>query len=149
MVIRAGSAARHMILYLLLHGGIELAIEIGLDQLTGGCACHLGFLPRDLTHSSRRLRARARRDITVPIGIAAISAISRYDNSSSSRMMMISRYSGGSDSMQVRNGAILASATKPASAVTARSEAWVVSSKATAVRVLFCRRRQVRQGVRT
>src|SRR5438128_2236753 len=45
---------------------------------------------------SRRLRPRARRDITVPIGAPVTSPICLYDIPSSSRSTSTSRYSAGS-----------------------------------------------------
>src|SRR5260221_13715437 len=146
----AGATVCQMLLDFRFPVGIQLAVEIGLDQLTGRCAFHLGYrFIREVTHSSKRLRARESRDITVPIGTEAASAISLYDSSSSSRMMMTSRYSRGSDSMQFRSVPNLASSTKPASALAARSEPWAVSSKGTAVTLPFSRRRQVRHVLRT
>src|SRR5258707_13928463 len=123
MCLGAGDTACQMIPNFRLHTGIELVVDIGLNQFAGRCAFHFEYLfVREVTHSSKRLRARASRDITVPIGTEAMSAISLYDSSSSSRMMMTSRYSNGSDSMQFRSVPNLASATKRASAFAARSE---------------------------
>src|SRR5438034_3059161 len=123
MRLRAGVTACLMVLGVRPEARVQLVGELGLEHLTGRCAFHIGYLfIREVTHSSRRLRARASRDITVPIGTEAVSAISLYDSSSSSRMMMTSRYSSGSDSMQFRKIPNLASSTKPASAFVARSE---------------------------
>jgi hypothetical protein len=53
---------------------IELAIRIAMNQRTRGFTGHGdSSLVRNC---ARRLRARAKRDITVPIGSSAISAIS-------------------------------------------------------------------------
>src|SRR5258708_10823297 len=123
MRLSAGATGCQMILDFRPEARVQLVIEIGFDQITGRRAFHLGYLfIREVTHCSRRLRARASRDITVPIGTEAVSAMSLYDSSSSSRIMITSRYSNGSDSMQFRNIPNLASATKRASAFAARSE---------------------------
>ena len=59
-------------------GGIELAVDIGVEQQA--VVSHLSLLPTGFSAPSvsiRRSRARASRDITVPIGTPVISAISR------------------------------------------------------------------------
>src|SRR5438128_8782517 len=50
-------------------------------------------------HCFSRLRARAKRDMTVPGGMPAMTAISLYDNPSSSRRINTSRNSRGSSSI--------------------------------------------------
>src|SRR5260370_41416417 len=104
MCLGAGDTACQMIPNFRLHTGIELVVEIGLNHFAGRCAFHFEYLfVREGTHCSRRLRARASRDITVPIGTEAMSAMSLYDSSSRSRMMMTSRYSSGIASMKFRS----------------------------------------------
>src|SRR5260221_104387 len=58
-------------------------------------ACQLASSMRRPSEDASRLRARASRDMTVPIGTPVIWLISRYDSSCSSRNTMTSRNSGG------------------------------------------------------
>jgi hypothetical protein len=55
---------------------VELAVEIGVDEqvVAGGCCCHGSSTPKV---AIRRRRARASRDITVPIGALVTWAMSR------------------------------------------------------------------------
>ncbi len=59
--------------------GIELAIDIGRDQRRSVLAVHFTNLGAMLPRAARcsLSRARARRDMTVPIGKTRMSAISR------------------------------------------------------------------------
>src|SRR5262249_32953324 len=78
MCFGARAATSQMILNFGPEARLQLPVQIGFDQLTRRCTCHLCCLfTLDITHSSKRLRARARRDITVPIGKDAASAMSR------------------------------------------------------------------------
>src|SRR5689334_5310328 len=116
MSFSAGRTGCEMVLDFRVQNRIQFAVEIGLDQITRQSARHLeSLLVRAVTHSSRRLRARASRDMTVPIGTLAVSAFSLSDISSISRITMTSRYSSGSASMQFRNIPKLASFTRLAS----------------------------------
>ncbi len=72
---------------------IELALEMRQDEVRRLLAVHCSCLAAALCRQARcsLCRARARRDITVPIGNSRISAMSRYDISSISRSTSISR----------------------------------------------------------
>src|SRR5207244_8175170 len=80
---------------------VELAVDVGVQQFVGFFACHLcTCVPENLevapSDSARSRRARARRDITVPIGTSVMRAMSLYDRSSSSRRISASRNWRGS-----------------------------------------------------
>lgn len=73
---------------------IELSIDVGIQEFVYLRATHaeaFPVVPTSRPYSS--LRARERRDITVPKGISTIAAMSLYDSSSNSRRINISRYS--------------------------------------------------------
>src|SRR5467141_2205737 len=78
---------------------IELVVHVGVDQLLGLGAVH-DALPcwRPATAACSCLRARDSRDITVPMGMCAMSAISLYESPSISRSTKTSRNSTGSAS---------------------------------------------------
>src|SRR5580658_72704 len=97
----ASAATRKMLRDLGPLGRIQLVVEIGLQQAFCRCASHLetSFIRAD-RQSLKRRRARDSRDMTVPIGKLAASAISLYGISSISRITTISRNSTGSSSMQ-------------------------------------------------
>src|SRR5581483_533220 len=79
-------------------GSTQLAIELGLgeqDHAATGCgrrSCHRSLLA---ARSMSMRRARQRRDITVPIGVSMIVAISLYDRPLSSCKTMHSRSATG------------------------------------------------------
>src|SRR5437899_1834135 len=79
---------------------IQGAVEITVNQVLSILTTH--FRPPGATDkpslAASRLRARARRDITVPSGRSARSAISLYDRPSNSRRITTSRYSTGNSS---------------------------------------------------
>src|SRR6266699_5551980 len=80
---------------------VELAVDVGVQQPRGFFACHLctcvpEMLEGALSDSATSRRARARRDITVPIGTSVMRAMSLYDRSSSSRRISTSRNLTGS-----------------------------------------------------
>src|SRR5438128_6348305 len=69
MSFGAGGTGCEMVLDLRLQTRIQLTVEVGLYQITRHCTFHLEYLVvRAVTQSSRRLRARDSRDMTVPIG---------------------------------------------------------------------------------
>src|SRR3954452_20662716 len=71
--------------------GVEFAVNQRVDQNVGLVASHLGC-SCSASHAERSMaRARARRDITVPTGTSATSAISRYERLWISRSIKVSR----------------------------------------------------------
>src|SRR5882672_7043809 len=79
---------------------IELVVHVGVDQPLRLGAVHdaLPACSRQATVACSCLRARESRDITVPIGMRATSAISLYESPSISRSTKTSRNSTGSAS---------------------------------------------------
>jgi hypothetical protein len=71
----AAPAARRMRFHVMGVPGIELAVEEGVEQNSGFAAGHIG-IPSSAIHAWRSMeRARAKRDITVPMGAPTTSAI--------------------------------------------------------------------------
>jgi hypothetical protein len=97
---------------------VELAVverrELGAGLAAVPCvASGAGPLTaRAAPASDATARARARRDITVPIGMSATRAISLYESSSSSRRTITSRY--GSASAAIACTSARASSRRPA-----------------------------------
>src|SRR4051812_24111273 len=78
----AGRAAGQMRLDLVDLHVVELTVQIGLQQRAGGFTFHAGLRASGESAFLIILRARARRDITVPMGTPRTAAISRYGISS-------------------------------------------------------------------
>src|SRR5205085_4526768 len=71
-------ALRHFTLDLDARRGVELAVEIGAEGLVVGlhlCSRSRGAGADSVSFSASMRRARARRDMTVPIGTSAMCAI--------------------------------------------------------------------------
>src|SRR4029077_19591549 len=77
---------------------VELLVQVGVQPVADVRAVHVHDSCACRRYCSRSLRARARRDITVPSGMPAMAAISLYDRPSSSRRTTASRNSSGSRS---------------------------------------------------
>src|ERR1700722_389953 len=72
----AGGASRNMLLHVAGMAGVELTVDQRIEQDFRVIAVH-GSAPSAPFHAARSIdRARARRDITVPTGTPATSAIS-------------------------------------------------------------------------
>src|SRR5580704_15195956 len=72
----AGGASRNMLLDVVGMAGVELIVDQRIEQDLGVIAVH-GIAPSAPFHAARSIdRARASRDITVPTGTPATSAIS-------------------------------------------------------------------------
>ncbi len=99
-LLGAAGATRHMRLDVARMSGVELAVDQRMQQDFAFGAVHdtaPGVEPSAPFHAARSIeRARASRDITVPTGTPATSAISWYDNSLTSRSTMASRNGCGS-----------------------------------------------------
>src|SRR5450756_1000196 len=95
--------------------GIKFAIDVGVEQPAEVSAIHT--VPFRLNESCNCRRARARRDMTVPTGTAATSAISLYERPSSSRSTSASRNSSGKVSSAARKAPVSAPGTALAAAL--------------------------------
>src|SRR6185437_13663489 len=95
---RAVDAVFYMSAKLALLFGRQLVVDECVDhrQAVGAAHRHPASLTPAPSATASRRRARARRDITVPIGTPTTSLISRYDKSCTSRSTITSRNSGGS-----------------------------------------------------
>src|ERR1019366_8249626 len=95
---RAARAGRDMRLKFARMPGVELAVDQRVHQDAGFVAIHGDTPPPSAAiQASRNIpRARASRDITVPIGASITVAISRKDRSLISRSTITSRNSAGS-----------------------------------------------------
>src|SRR5665213_897704 len=87
----AGRAGRDMSLDLARMAGVELAVDQRMQQDFRLVAGHFGGSSSASQAERSMARARASRDITVPTGTAAISAISRYERFWISRKTKVSR----------------------------------------------------------
>src|SRR6185437_2849146 len=76
--------------------GVEFAVDVGLHQQPKLLVTIVVHAPPAFANRAKLRRARHSRDITVPIGTPAISAMARYGISSRSHNTTISRCSTGS-----------------------------------------------------
>src|ERR1700687_666894 len=87
----ASRAACDMLFDLARVPGVEFAVNQRVKKNPGLVAGHFGCSCSAIHAERSRARARARRDITVPTGTSATSAISRYERLWISRSTKVSR----------------------------------------------------------
>src|SRR5579864_217792 len=141
-----------MVLHLQVPNQTQLAVYESVNQFVCFPTLH-AFTPLVLGPESSCCsleRARANRDMTVPTGIEAISAISLYDMPSISRKMTTSRNSGGNASMAFLTSSLCAAASNIDSGFPGAGSIWWISSSNSVVKSLkrFCRN-HVKQVLRT
>src|SRR6478609_4147723 len=87
----ASRAARDMVFDIARVAGVEFAVDQRVKQQFSLVAIHFGCSSSAIHAERSMARARARRDITVPTGTSATSAISRYERFWTSRSTKVSR----------------------------------------------------------